>query len=1113
MAANPDPAEPGKEEVDLTKFGVMLLVVFTWLWPDAAMAAKKKAPEEEKLSVMNSGTFAGLAWRGIGPALTSGRISDLAVHPQKRHVYYVAVASGGVFKTENNGTTFEPLFDSQGSYSVGCVTLDPNNPFCVWVGTGENNSQRSVSYGDGVYRSMDGGKSWENMGLKESEHIGKILVDPRDSNVVFVAAQGPLWNSGGDRGLYKSTDGGQNWRCVLEISPDTGVTDVVMDPRNPDWMLAASYQRRRHVWTLINGGPESALYRSMDGGETWSKVENGLPTVDLGRIGLAISPANPDVVYALVEAAQDKGGFFRSVDRGASWSKMGDYNSQSPQYYQELVADPVNVDCVYSMDTWMHVTLDGGKTFKHVGEKDKHVDNHCMWIDPQDTDYLLAGCDGGIYESYDRGQTWEFKANLPVTQFYKGAVDNSEPFYYIYGGTQDNFSLGGPSQTTHVYGISNREWFVTLGGDGFQSRVDPQDPDTVYSQLQHGVLVRFDRRTGERVAIKPLAQPGEPPLRWNWDSPLIISPHQHTRLYFAANRVFRSDDRGQSWKAVSPDLTRQMDRNKLEVMGRVWGIDAVSKNASTSYYGNIVSLAESPLQEGLIYAGTDDGLIQVTEDGGKTWRKIDRVPGVPEYAYVSRLETCRFNTDTVFAAFDLHKMGDFKPYLMRSDDRGTTWIPISGDLPDNGTVYALAQDFVKPDLLFCGTEFGAFFSVNGGEKWIQLKSGMPTIAVRDLSIQERETDLVASTFGRGFFILDDYSPLRQVSEATLDADALLFPVKDARIFVPDSPLGLDGKAFQGASFYIAPNPPFGATFSYFLKEDLKSLQEKRREADKKAAEQGKDVAYPSWEALEKEHTEPKPELVFTVTDDSGNTVRILTCEGKAGLHRITWDLRFAPQYPVSLQPADHSNPFADSREGSLVTPGAYQVSMARRVNGQLESLGDTKTFQVIPLTGLPAASDDLEALIAFQRKVADLQRAVLGAQAVMRDAQNRLDHIKAAVDLTSGLDPDFMTSVLNVEQKLRQLKIEMNGEDIKPRYNEPGMGGISDRVGRVVYGQFGLSGPPTKTHLDAYGHAEKAFGPWLESLTALVQKDLAGLEATLEKAKAPYTPGRIPTWP
>ncbi|KAB2844101.1 MAG: glycosyl hydrolase, partial [Melioribacteraceae bacterium] len=677
-------------------------------------------------------TVEGLKLRTIGPAFCSGRIGDLAVNPDKPNEYYAAVASGGVWKTTNAGISWEPVFENEGSYSIGCVTLDPNNPHVVWVGTGENNSQRSVGYGDGIYKSEDGGKNWKNMGLKNSEHIAKIVIDPRNSNVIYVAAQGPLWGPGGDRGLYKSTDGGETWNKVLEISENTGITDLVYDPRNPDVMYAASYQRRRHVWTLINGGPESAIYKSTNAGAAWNKIETGLPKGDIGRIGLAISPVNPDVLYAIIEAEEDKGGFFRSTDRGASWEKRSGKVSSSPQYYQEIVCDLLDVDKVYCLDTYTSVTEDGGKTFKRLGNNNRHVDDHALWIDPNNTNHLLIGGDGGIYETYDGGELWDYKDNLPVTQFYKVSTDNNEPFYYVWGGTQDNNSMGGPSQTLNEVGIVNADWYVTQGGDGYESQVDPVDPNIVYAQYQHGGLTRYNKVTGENIDIQPKEGKGEEAYRWNWDTPLVLSPHKHTRLYFAANVLFKSEDMGNSWEKISGDLTRQLDRDKLEVMGKIWSADAVAKNKSTSYYGNIIALNESPIKEGLIYTGSDDGLINVTEDGGKNWRKIEKFPGVPERTYVNMIVASYHDVNRVYVAFNNHKNADFKPYLLRSDDAGKTWKSIAGNLPERGSVYSVAEDHVNPNLLFAGTEFGIFFTVDGGNKWIQLKGNMPTIAVRDI---------------------------------------------------------------------------------------------------------------------------------------------------------------------------------------------------------------------------------------------------------------------------------------------------------------------------------------------------------------------------------------------
>jgi photosystem II stability/assembly factor-like uncharacterized protein len=1093
-------------------------LILALLAPGVALARRDKddaaKAAEEQTGKLKAATFAGLALRPLGPALTSGRVIDIAVHPEDARVWYVAAASGGVWKTVNAGVTWTPVFDGEGSYSIGCVVVDPANPHVVWVGTGENNSQRSVGYGDGVYKSRDGGKTWQRMGLERSEHVGKIVIDPRDSDVVYVAAQGPLWSSGGDRGLYKTSDGGATWKRVLAISDDTGVTDVVLDPRDPDVLVAASYQRRRRVWTLIDGGPESAVHKSTDGGATWRQLAGGLPKGDVGRIGLALSPADSDVLYAVIEAVEGEG-FYRSLDRGESWEKRSDYVSGSPQYYQELIPDPHDRDRVYSNDVWLQVTEDGGKTFRQVPETYKHVDNHSLWIDPEDADHLIAGCDGGLYETFDRGEAWRFVANLPITQFYKVEVDDDLPFYNVYGGTQDNFSLGGPSRTVSHHGIVNSDWFVTLGGDGFQTRVDPTNPDVVYSQLQYGNLVRFDRASGEATDVQPQPGPDEEPLRWNWDAPLIISPHSPTRLYFAAQRLFRSDDRGDAWRAVSGDLSRRLDRDQLEVMGKVWSIDAVARHRSTSPYGNVVSLDESPLAEGLIYAGTDDGLVQVTADGGETWRKVESFPGVPELTYVNDLAASRHGADVVYAAFNNHKSGDFKPYLLKSGDRGATWASIAGDpvkggLPERGSVYTVVEDPVRPDLLFAGTELGVWFTLDGGAHWMELTGGMPTIAVRDLEIQERESDLVLATFGRGFYVLDDYSPLRHVDAEALEQEAILFPVKDALIFNESYPLGVRGKSFQGDAFYAAPNPPAGAVFTYYLAQAVETRQERRRKAEKELAEKGEAIPIPPWDEVRAEEREEAPAILLTLSDADGHVIRRLTGPAKAGFHRVTWDLRFPPPDPATVAPW-RGNAFQTPPMGPRVVPDTYRVTLARRVDGEETPLGEPREFAAVPLGNLTVPAPDKDALLAFQRQAARLQRAVLGAGEVVDEARERLKLIRKAVDDTAGADPELGVRARELEERLTDLGVRLEGDDVLRRHQQPQLPSIRSRVGRVTEGWTSRS-PSTATQQASYDAAADAFEELLGELRVLVEEDLKRLQDDLEAAGAPWTPGRVPSW-
>ncbi len=869
-------------------------IVFVLLLATASLFA-----QEEDSSKSKDDIFAGLKFRNIGPAFTSGRIADIAIHPENENIWYVAVGSGGVWKTSNSGITWTPVFDSQPVYSTGCVSIDPINPNTVWVGTGEDVGGRHVGIGDGVYKSMDGGKSWKNMGLKLSEHIARVIIHPGNSDIVYVAAQGPLWKKGGERGIFKSVDGGENWKRVLGDDEWTGVTELVLDPRDPDWMYAATWQRHRNVAAYMGGGPGSGIHRSKDAGETWEELTSGIPSSNMGKIGLAISPQDPDVVYADIELDRRTGGLFMSTDRGNSWTKQSNTVSGAtgPHYYQELFASPHAEGRLYLMDVRIQVSDDHGKTFRRLKESNKHSDNHAIAFREDDPDYLLIGSDGGIYESYDLAETWRFIDNLPVTQYYKLAVDDSEPFYFVYGGTQDNGSHGGPSRTDNDQGISNADWFKILGADGHQTATEPGNPDIMYAEFQQGVLHRIDRITGEQVLIQPQPGEGEGPERFNWDSPILVSPHKPTSIFYASHRVWRSDDRGDSWMAISGDLTRDQERMSMPIMGRQQSWDNPWDFSAMSEYNTITSLAESPVQKGLIYAGTDDGLIQVTEDGGQNWRKVEAgsIKDIPATAFINDIRADLFDARTVYAALDNHKYGDFKPYVLKSTDAGQSWISIASNIPENTMVWRLVQDHVKKDLLFAATEYGIYFTTNGGNNWNKLKSGIPTISFRDLTIQRRENDLVCASFGRGFFILDDYSPLREFIAGDKSVEMVMFPVKDAWLYVPKSVTG-----GQGASRYVAENPPFGAIISYYLPADIPSLKSDRQEKEKELDKEGQDIPFPGWEKLDAEKLQKAPEIRLIIKDTRGDLVNTIAGKSSKGIHRISWNLQYAPKSGIRL---------------------------------------------------------------------------------------------------------------------------------------------------------------------------------------------------------------------
>ena len=912
-----------------------------------------------------------LAFRALGPSLTTGRISDVAVDPKNPSVWYVAASAGNLWKTENRGNTWTPIFDEYGSYSLGAVTVDPRDSNVVWLGTGENNNQRSVSFGDGIYKSTDAGKTWKRAGLEHSEHIQNIIVDPRNSSVVYVTAIGPLWSSGGDRGLYKTTDGGQTWKAILTISADTGVTDLAMDPKNPDVLYAAAYQRRRAVGQLIGGGPESGLYKSTNAGQSWTKLSKGLPTVDVGRIGIGINWRNPRTVYALVTAQRGEGGFFRSDDAGASWNRIGKrapaaagrgaqaggrggpaddwYRGGDPGYYNEIFVDGHDPETIWSLQTNVDRSTDGGKTWVQVPLPGVHVDHHEIVFDASDRNHIILGNDGGVYETYDGMKTWRHFTNLPLSQFYRVNVDDSAPFYTVCGGMQDNGTICGPSRTVNRVGIRTSDWYSVGGGDGFQARVDPDDHGIVYVQTQEGNLRRLDLRTGQSVAVRPSAQntkggplPAAPQGaqagaggggrgaarfgRWHWDAPLVTSPHAARRIYYGGERVYRSDDRGDSWTAISGDLTRQLDAAAIPIMGKVWPRDAVAFNQATTTLSTITALDESPLLEGLVYAGTDDGVIQVTEDGGATWRKVETFPGVAEYAYVTDVFASPRDVDVVFATLNNYQRGDYAPYVVKSADRGRTWTSISGDLPRRSGAWSIVQDHVNANLLFAGLEFGVWVTVDGGASWVQMRGGIPTAQARDLHIQRREGDLIVGTFGRGAFVLDDYSPLRALTPQALTEDARLFPLRDAYMF--------DVLPQQQAAWGndTTPNPPYGAVFTYSVGRG----------------------------------PEGGAKLALEIADEGGRSIRRLPLPSTTGVHRIAWDLRGEPPARqtteagsggrgAAVAATDDQEPpaFGGGRGGPPQGPpaaaGRYRGAIGRLDGNTFTPVGESQAFRIVPL--------------------------------------------------------------------------------------------------------------------------------------------------------------------
>lgn len=1057
----------------------------------ATAEIESEKAEEDPGRKLTSGDLSPLAMRAIGPALMSGRIADVAIDPAAPNTWYVAAGSGNIWKTVNAGTTWQPIFDNYPSYSIGCITIDPNNHSTIWVGTGENVAGRHVGFGDGLYVSHDGGRSFKNSGLKDSEHISKIAVDPRDSNRIFVAAQGPLWSSGGERGVYRSTDGGKNWEAVLTAGKWTGCTDLAIDANNPDNLYAVLHQRHRTVWGLIDGGPESGVYKSSDGGSTWRELKSGLPGEDKGKMSIAVSPQKSNVIYVTIELA-DGGGVFRSEDYGESWKKMSDYvaGGTGPHYYQEIYCDPHRFDVLYHANVQLGRSEDGGATWSTVSNDNKHVDNHAVGFHPTDENFLLVGCDGGLYRSYDYAETYQFTANLPLTQFYKVAVSYEEPFYHVVGGTQDNNTQYGPTQTRTNSGIRNADWRITIGGDGHDCAIDPEDPNIIYSESQQGYIRRFDRRTGQSVDIKPMPEADEEELRHNWDSPIEISPHSHTRLYFGSKKLHRSDDRGDTWTTISPDLSRDRNRFKLPYMDRVWSVDAILDLYAMSQYGNITSIDESPVVEGLIYVGTDDGLIQVTEDGGKNWRKIDKIFGVPEYFFVNDIKADRHDPDTVYAAVDDHKTGDYSPYLLKSTDRGRTWESIVGDLPERHLCWRIIQDHVKPELLFLGTEFGAYTSINGGENWTKLP-GTPTIPFRDLEIQRDRNDLVGATFGRGFYVLDDYSPLRDVTGAMLESDeAKILEPRKTFFYVPDRVLG-GGKGSQGDAYFTAPNPTYGAVFTYYLPETQKTAKAIRKEREAKAKKAGEDNLPPSWDELRDEQRETRPAIELLVRDEAGELVARVSGSTSKGLHRTAWNLRYTGFPSI----------------GPYAPPGTYTVELIQRVGTTETQLAGAVEFEVVQALDSTLEPQDREETLAYQRSASKLMAHAIAGSRKVSEALEQLTAIQQAVLRSTSAPREMLEELRTVELKLLDLELRLSGDDIKGGLSQPAKMGILSRAQNAYIGTISQTYGPTNTHRKQLEIAQEQWDAIRPDIAAALE-ELDSHKSAADEAGVVWTAGR-----
>src|SRR5215467_12250430 len=973
-----------------------------------------------------------LPWRSIGPAIMGGRIDDFAVVDGNTSIIYAGVATGGVWKTTNNGVTWEPLFDEQGSTSIGDIAIAPSDPNIVWVGTGEPNNRQSSSWGDGIYRSLDGGKTWQNMGLKDSKHIGRVVIDPHDPNIVYVAAVGHLWGPNQERGVYKTIDGGHTWTRSLFIDEDTGVSDLAIDPQSPRTLYASAYQRRRTPSGFNGGGPHSGLYKTIDGGASWTRLTSGLPEGVTGRIGIDIYRSNPSIVYTVIE--NEKGGIFRSEDRGLTWKKMSDTNHR-PAYYSQIRVDPTNDKRIRLCGAHMLVSEDGGRTFKTDVITKIHGDYHALWIDPANSNHMIAGSDGGIHFSYDRGKSWQYVNTIPLGQFYEISVDNQKP-YWIYGGLQDNGSWAGPSGTLRVEGPTNDQWYRIGGGDGFYAQVDLQDPAVIYAESQGGNAHRLETRTFESRSIKPEPPPGEKEYRFDWNTPILISPHNHNTLYFAGNRVFKSTDRGDSWTR-SDELSKNQDRDKMPIMGAAPDQHMLSRHDGQETFGQIVTITESPLKEGLLYAGTDDGNLHISRDGGTTWKNIiGNVPGVPAGTYVSRVVASRFVEGTAYLTLDGHRSDDYSTYVFVTSDYGQSWKPLKGNLVAGVTARVIREHPRNQNLLFLGTEFGAFVSFDRGGH-CALLGGLPVLRVDDIQVQQRDNDLVVATHGRSIWILDSINAIEQLTPAVRESDFHLFEARPGTLFRL-----YNSKGNTGHMWFAAANPPYGAVIDYYLK------------------------------------SAPKADVKVTIADKSGQAVRELKGGKEPGLNRLEWDLRMTP--PTTPEPGEQEGFFGAPR-GPRVAPGEYAVKVV------VDDKEETRQVRVdedpriqISAADRARSSDAPNKAYVMQKQVTAARASVDGLKKQIAALQESLKTMPGAGSLAAPVKA-LADQVESIERRLVQRQDRSgNAGPQLPGTPIP----ISTRLNRLAFGFDGYTAVPTAAELES-----------LESIS----KDLASVIAELNK--------------
>ena len=1098
--------------------------------------------EQAAAASSSAGPFDSLHFRPIGPAAMSGRISDLAVFEANPAIFYVGTAHGGVWKTINNGTTFEAQFQDQGLLSIGDVTISQSNPDLVWVGSGESNNRQSTSWGDGVYKSTDGGKTYTNMGLRSSKHVNRIVIDPRDTDVVLVAATGSLWGPGGERGVFKTTDGGRTWKQVLVVDDNTGANDLVMDPSNSQIVYASTYQRRRTACCMNGGGPGSGIWKSTDAGDTWTRIKGGVLDQPLGRIALDVYRKRSNILYATIEGqvtpgrggrgntgtpdegpgAQAEGaaggrqggrggpaplnneptGLYRSDDSGATWRKVNNANPR-PMYFSQVRIDPNDPEVVYLGGVGLHQTLDGGRTIATDVAESTHDDVHAIWINPANSDHVLIGNDGGLAVSYDKARRWVFYPNLPVGLFYHVSVDNASP-YNICGGMQDNYNWCGPSQVRGSAGIANFHWMTLQGGDGFVVLQDPTDYRIAFSESQDGNIVRVDRVTGETISVRPIAAPGEAPARFHWDTPLALSPHDPKTIYAGANRLYRSADRGLSWTPVSPDLSKNQNRDEIETMGLKGSEIRIARNDGIVAWGTIVSFAESPKRAGVLYTGTDDGSLHVSRDGGKDWASVsDRIPGLPKDTFVSEVVPSRFDEAAVYATFDGHRNNDFETYVYASTDYGQTWKSIRANL-EGEVARTLTEDQKNPDVLYLGTETGLFITIDRGRSWQRLKANLPTVRIDEITLHPRDNAMILATHGRAIWILDNLSPIQEYAAArSASADAKLFSPAPAAMY--RRPQRDRNYEFWGDQTFYGENPPQAAVLTWLLKK-------------------------------------PAGEVALRITDAGGRQVReisgtVLANSNKAGMNSACWDLRVQPVPAAAAaagrggdqagrgggaeqggrgagaaeqggrggQPAQTPNPFGagcgaggggfggggfgfggGANPGPFVLPGVYNVALV--VDGKVS---DTRPLRVAGDPDVSLTEVERKRMYEMALEMHDLHRRVNEVNNALSAVRSQMPAVSKTLEGRSDLPADVKTSVADVDKELTAMAARLAPPAAGRGGGGGGRGGPADTpVTRLTQAKAGLMAgmPATSQTYDAYKRAKAEVPKTIDEARALLTK-------------------------